>query len=183
MDLQLYSVSRCGVHDEAPTQWSFECGTGGMKKMVDLKALFWTGAANAFAILVYFRLIIHAALPTSSHSKQTILIYWMQTSRSSLQRCRQVERFIKGRHILDVGFWDHNDLWEHHAKAARSWFGIDFNDEPVRLAKEKGYEATKCALETHDLPKVNRPIDCILMRHVLEHIDAAGAFLLKLNET
>jgi len=106
----------------------------------------------------------------------------MRNQKASYNRYEQVKDFIIGKSVLEIGFWDHNDLWEYHARGAHYWYGIDFNKEAVQLAQNKGFDAIQWDLETMGIPKADRSFDCILMRHVLEHLDNVVLFLVKLSE-
>lgn len=102
--------------------------------------------------------------------------------------------FARGRRVAHVGFVDEHRLdakvgqgtWLHArlAESASSLVGLDVEEEGVRWAVERGFEAhvvdaqSAKAVAELDL----EPVDVVIAGEVVEHLDAPGPFFEALRQ-
>ena len=102
--------------------------------------------------------------------------------------------FARGRRVAHVGFVDEHRLdakvgqgtWLHArlAESASSLVGLDVEEEGVRWAVERGFDAH--AVDAQSAEAVAElglePVDVVIAGEVVEHLDAPGPFFAALRQ-
>lgn len=83
---------------------------------------------------------------------------------------RAVKRYIpEGARVLDVGC-GRGELMRMLSKTGYDMYGCDTDDECVRMGSQYG-RVQKMAVENVSPDRFDEKFDCVIMSHVLEHVD------------
>ncbi len=121
---------------------------------------------------------------------------WRHTlpRRGPYDREQMLVEFARGKRVVHVGFVDEHRLetkvdrgtWLHArlADAATSLVGLDVEEDGVRWAAERGFEAHVVDAQSPEAVAALglEPADVVVAGEIVEHLDAPGPFLLAMRE-